>query len=313
VDQLEETKGCHARFFAGRLGDFKAQPDVALTGQVIDLGRTDLVQNPAQGRCIAEITVMKEKPFLVERFILSQMVNPGALQIAGSSDQAVDGIALLQKNLGEIRTVLAGDAGNESGFGRGLHGHGDKAALVPIVSSTHALSYEAAQARIDPCFAYFLLSVCIFSALLPLKDPNVRPVERLSCLGVKESRKMNKRHPYPFEKLNGWQSARELATPTYRASSVFPKREVYGLTSQCNRAAVSVAANIAEGSARQSLKDQAHFSQIAYGSLMELACLFIICKDVGILAEDEEDSLRQSVESVSAQLNALHRSQRDRI
>lgn len=124
---------------------------------------------------------------------------------------------------------------------------------------------------------------------------------------------MNKRHPYPFEKLRVWQSARDLANTTYRASSVFPQREVYGLTSQCNRAAVSVAANIAEGAARQSSKDQAHFSQIAYGSLMELACLFIICKDVGILSDEKEDSLRQSVETVSAKLNALHRSQRDRI
>jgi len=121
------------------------------------------------------------------------------------------------------------------------------------------------------------------------------------------------RHQYPFEKLNVWQSARELAASMYRATSDFPKQEIYGLTSQCKRAAVSVAANIAEGSSRQSLKDQAHFSQIAYGSLMELACLLIISTDVGALSDEQEAPLRQSVESVSAQLNALHRSQRDRI
>jgi four helix bundle protein len=124
---------------------------------------------------------------------------------------------------------------------------------------------------------------------------------------------MNKRHQYPFEKLNVWQSARELATSTYRITSDFPKHEVYGLTSQCNRAAVSVAANIAEGVSRQSLKDQAHFSEIAYGSLMELACLCIVGRDVGILTDEQESGLRQSVEKVSAQLNALHRSQRSRI
>ena len=121
------------------------------------------------------------------------------------------------------------------------------------------------------------------------------------------------RHQYPFEKLNVWQSARELATSTYRITSDFPKHEVYGLTSQSNRAAVSVAANIAEGVSRQSLKDQAHFSEIAYGSLMELACLFIIGRDVGVLTDQQEGGLRQSVEKVSAQLNALHRSQRGRI
>jgi four helix bundle protein len=123
----------------------------------------------------------------------------------------------------------------------------------------------------------------------------------------------NTRHQYPFEKLNVWQSAREIAVSTDRATSDFPQREVYGLTSQCNRAAVSVSANIAEGTSRKSLKDQAHFSEIAYGSLMELACLFIIGNDVGVLPVEKEISLRQAVEGVSAQLNALHRSQRNRI
>ena len=120
---------------------------------------------------------------------------------------------------------------------------------------------------------------------------------------------MTTRHEYPFEKLNVWRAARELAKVTYLETAKFPQREIYGLTSQCNRAAVSVASNIAEGSARQSLKDQAHFSQIAYGSLMELACLFILSSDVGILSAENENVLRQSIEGVSAQLNALHRSQ----
>jgi four helix bundle protein len=81
------------------------------------------------------------------------------------------------------------------------------------------------------------------------------------------------------------------------------------MTSQCNRAAVSVASNIAEGTSRQSLKDQAHFSEIAYGLLMELACLFILSNDIGILSRQQENTLRQSVEGISAQLNVLHRSQ----
>jgi four helix bundle protein len=93
----------------------------------------------------------------------------------------------------------------------------------------------------------------------------------------------------------------------------FPQREIYGLTSQCNRAAISVAANLAEGSSRQSRKDQAHFSEIAYGSLMELACLLILSNDIGILPENTEFALRESIENVSLQLNALHRSQRARM
>src|SRR6266705_3211715 len=103
---------------------------------------------------------------------------------------------------------------------------------------------------------------------------------------------MNGQHEYAFEKLRVWQSARTLAKAVYRVTASLPKQEIYGLISQCNRAAVSVPANIAEGSARQSRKDQAHFSEIAYGSLMELACLLIICADVGLLAAEAEQVLR---------------------
>jgi four helix bundle protein len=120
------------------------------------------------------------------------------------------------------------------------------------------------------------------------------------------------RHEYPFEKLNVWQEARKLVKATYEITGRFPQREIYGLTSQTNRAAVSVAANLAEGSARRSRKDQAHFSEISYGSLMELACLFILGNDLGILPAEEENKLRFSIQDVSAQLNALHRSQLDR-
>lgn len=124
---------------------------------------------------------------------------------------------------------------------------------------------------------------------------------------------MNSRQEYLFEKLRVWQAARGLAKTVYLTTSKFPQREVYGLTSQCNRAAISVAANLAEGSSRQSRKDQAHFSEIAYGSLMELACLLILSKDIGILSENVETSLRTTIEEISARLNALHRSQRARI
>jgi len=123
---------------------------------------------------------------------------------------------------------------------------------------------------------------------------------------------MNPSQQYSFEKLRVWQAARELTKQVYLSTANFPQRELYGLTSQCNRAAVSVAANLAEGTSRQSRKDQAHFSEIAYGSLTELACLLILAKDVGVLSETSEAYLRGAIEHVSAQLNALHRSQRAR-
>jgi len=113
------------------------------------------------------------------------------------------------------------------------------------------------------------------------------------------------RHVYPFEKLRVWESARQLVKKVYAATRAFPRSELYGLTSQTTRAAVSVAANLAEGSSRTSRKDQAHFSQIAYGSLMELACLLIVAADLDFLAAEREATLRIEIESVSRQLNAL--------
>ena len=120
---------------------------------------------------------------------------------------------------------------------------------------------------------------------------------------------MGARHIYPFEKLRVWGSARELVASIYARTRNFPRAETYGLTSQTNRAAISVAANLAEGSSRTSRKDQAHFSQIAYGSLMELACLLILAQDLEYLTADEESKLREKIESVSRQLNALRQTQ----
>jgi four helix bundle protein len=120
---------------------------------------------------------------------------------------------------------------------------------------------------------------------------------------------MPTRHVYPFEKLRVWQSARELVKSVYRITKAYPRNEVYGLTSQTNRAAISVAANLAEGSSRTSRKDQAHFSQIAYGSLMELACLLIVAVDLEILSADRETKLREEIEAIPLQLNALRATQ----
>ena len=77
---------------------------------------------------------------------------------------------------------------------------------------------------------------------------------------------------FPFEKLEVWQLAKELILAIYNVSKRFPANEQYGLINQINRAVISVASNLAEGSSRISQKDQAHFSQLAYGSLMEVAC-----------------------------------------
>jgi four helix bundle protein len=73
---------------------------------------------------------------------------------------------------------------------------------------------------------------------------------------------------YGFEKLQVWQDSKSLAVMIYKVTSTFPDDEKYGLTSQMRRAIVSVSSNIAEGSSRNTKKDQAYFYGIAYSSLV---------------------------------------------
>lgn len=84
-----------------------------------------------------------------------------------------------------------------------------------------------------------------------------------------------------------WQEAVELVSDVYRLTRKFPKDEQYGLTSQIRRAAVSVASNIAEGSARATQKEFLQFLHIARGSLSEVETQLIIARNLGYLKEQE--------------------------
>ena len=112
---------------------------------------------------------------------------------------------------------------------------------------------------------------------------------------------------FRFEKLTVWQSARQLCGEVYRVTQHFPKEELFGLTSQLRRAAVSITANIAEGSGRNSDRDFAHFLEMAYGSAMETAALLHVATDTGRLDAPKRDALLGLTAEVSAQLNALNR------
>lgn len=83
-----------------------------------------------------------------------------------------------------------------------------------------------------------------------------------------------------FSNLEGWKSAKELSIFVYRITKDYPTFEQFALTSQTTRAAVSIAANIAEGSSRKSNKDFAHFLEIAIGSAFELETLIEIAFDL---------------------------------
>jgi four helix bundle protein len=123
---------------------------------------------------------------------------------------------------------------------------------------------------------------------------------------------MQKEHTFPFEKLRVWHEARLWVREIYRITKKFPESEKFGLISQLNRAAVSVATNLAEGSARISKKYQAHFTHLAYSSLMECMNLLILSDDQNFLLDVDLYQQRSIIAGISAQLNALHHSQVER-
>ena len=115
-------------------------------------------------------------------------------------------------------------------------------------------------------------------------------------------------YQYSFEGLDVWHSARKLVLDIYRLIDDFPNWEQYGLTSQLRRAGVSVVSNIAEGSARKNKRDQGHFYQMAYSSLMEVACQLILSVDLGFMDASIHEPLKLNISEVSNKLNALYRS-----
>jgi four helix bundle protein len=115
---------------------------------------------------------------------------------------------------------------------------------------------------------------------------------------------------FRFEKLTVWQHARSLNRMVYQLTKDFPKQELFAVTSQIRRATVSVSANIAEGSGRNSDRDFAHFLEQAYGSLMEVASLFYLALDQRYVAQDAADGLFAEVEIIAKGLAALNRSLR---
>ena len=88
-----------------------------------------------------------------------------------------------------------------------------------------------------------------------------------------------------YQKLDAWKASMKLTKTVYTFTKDFPKEELYGLSSQIKRAAVSIPANIAEGMGRQYKKDTIQFLHIASGSAYELETLFHMAVEINILAD----------------------------
>lgn len=108
-----------------------------------------------------------------------------------------------------------------------------------------------------------------------------------------------------YKKLDAWKTAMELVKEVYLATAHFPKEEMYGLTSQAKRAAVSIPANIAEGSGRQYKKDTIQFLHVSRGSLYELETLLNIAVMVEIMPESTFEPLCAKIDESLRLLNGF--------
>lgn len=110
---------------------------------------------------------------------------------------------------------------------------------------------------------------------------------------------------FKFEKLEVWKEAVRLSSKIYKATSTFPKDEIFGLTNQLRRAAVSVALNIAEGSTGRTNKDFRSYLLRALGSVNEVVTgLYISCEQ-DHLKKDAFDSLYGDYDNLSRRISAL--------
>jgi four helix bundle protein len=111
---------------------------------------------------------------------------------------------------------------------------------------------------------------------------------------------------YPsYKKLEVWHDAIDLAAMVYRRTESFPKREIYGLTAQLRRAAVSVPANIAEGYGRATRGEYLNQLSVARGSLNEVETLWIICLKLGMVDSAAFAELAARITTLQRRLTRL--------
>jgi four helix bundle protein len=113
---------------------------------------------------------------------------------------------------------------------------------------------------------------------------------------------------FNFEKLDSWHRAFDFADLIYSSTRDFPRDEMFGLTMQMRRAAVSVSSNLAEGSSRSSRTDFARFTEIATGSLFEVVSQSVIAKRRGFLNESDYLKAYQDAERLGRMLSGLRSS-----
>ena len=108
-----------------------------------------------------------------------------------------------------------------------------------------------------------------------------------------------------FRSIKVWEKAHQLALAVYTATKIFPREEIYGLTSQMRRSASSVPTNIAEGCGRTGDAELSRFCQIAFGSATELEYQLLLSRDLGYLDQSSYEPLRDATIEVKRMLGAF--------
>lgn len=108
-----------------------------------------------------------------------------------------------------------------------------------------------------------------------------------------------------FRKIQVWEKAHQLTLRLYKITSIFPKEELYGLTSQIRRAAASVPANIAEGCGRNTQTELARFVHIATGSASELEYHLILAHDLGYVDSKIYPELAAAIQEIKRMLHGF--------
>ncbi len=111
--------------------------------------------------------------------------------------------------------------------------------------------------------------------------------------------------PDSVENLQIWKESVAFVEAIYTATKAWPKEEMYGLTSQIRRAAVSIPANLAEGVGRGTRCETARFAQIALGSLYETDTLCVIAERLGYIDQDTQRSWREAVSGLCKRISSF--------
>ena len=113
---------------------------------------------------------------------------------------------------------------------------------------------------------------------------------------------------FGYRKLIAYQKGKEVVKKTYMLLKKFPSEERYALCDQLRRASVSITSNIAEGVNRYSVKDKAHFIEMAFGSLMEVSSQFEIAEELGYITVEERMSIDELIREEARLLSGLQNS-----